>query len=215
MTCTKCKIDKEPASFRREASCALGYRTDCKNCEAVYNASRPKRPVTPERRVATREAQRRYRDRLRARGIIKSPHRRRSPGARPTRQYRPRQIRLDPVERKAREAERKRSPHSRTLNKLRKYRRKHAEGSFNLTDIETLRRLQEDRCAYCGVVLVERTIDHVVPLSKNGTNHPWNLLLACVFCNKSKGTKMLDRWQLDRGFTLLPLTMISNQLARD
>lgn len=31
------------------------------------------------------------------------------------------------------------------------------------------------------------TVDHVVPLSKGGSNQPWNMVLACFDCNEAKG----------------------------
>lgn len=46
-------------------------------------------------------------------------------------------------------------------------------------------------CKYCGkqppaVLLV---IDHVVPISRGGTNHPDNLITACEECNQGKSNK--------------------------
>jgi 5-methylcytosine-specific restriction endonuclease McrA len=31
------------------------------------------------------------------------------------------------------------------------------------------------------------TVDHVVPVSKGGSNEPWNMVLACHDCNEAKG----------------------------
>lgn len=48
-------------------------------------------------------------------------------------------------------------------------------------------------CAYCGLRFKLRrlTIDHVVPLSRGGTNALTNLVLACGPCNQSKADKLL------------------------
>jgi len=48
-------------------------------------------------------------------------------------------------------------------------------------------------CTYCRCQLQwkESTIDHVVPLSKGGTNDLENLALACHPCNSLKGNKLL------------------------
>jgi 5-methylcytosine-specific restriction endonuclease McrA len=45
------------------------------------------------------------------------------------------------------------------------------------------------RCVYCQTLftLSSLTIDHVVPISKGGTNNIHNLVLACRDCNHSKG----------------------------
>lgn len=47
------------------------------------------------------------------------------------------------------------------------------------------------RCLWCGTT--ERiTIDHVVPLSKGGSNRLENLQPLCVSCNSKKRTKTMD-----------------------
>lgn len=40
-----------------------------------------------------------------------------------------------------------------------------------------------------GCTLVATTIDHVIPLSRGGTNWPSNLRPACKHCNSSKGPR--------------------------
>jgi 5-methylcytosine-specific restriction endonuclease McrA len=42
-------------------------------------------------------------------------------------------------------------------------------------------------CVYCGDVA--NTVDHVIPLSRGGTDHPMNLVAACAFCNYGKGNR--------------------------
>lgn len=39
------------------------------------------------------------------------------------------------------------------------------------------------------------TLDHVVPKSKGGWNHPANLVAACVNCNSQKGSRWPDDWK--------------------
>ncbi len=39
-------------------------------------------------------------------------------------------------------------------------------------------------CAYCGNAA--NTVDHIIPRSKGGTDHPDNLVAACSQCNYSK-----------------------------
>lgn len=50
------------------------------------------------------------------------------------------------------------------------------------------------RCAYCGCVLVHPTLDHIIPLSRGGDNHPENLAPACAGCNASKSSRLLAEW---------------------
>ena len=46
------------------------------------------------------------------------------------------------------------------------------------------------RCAFCGITEAEagapHELDHFVPRSRGGTNHPSNLNYACGICNKLK-----------------------------
>lgn len=50
-------------------------------------------------------------------------------------------------------------------------------------------------CRYCGAADVRLECDHVVPLSRGGKSVIWNLVTACVPCNRSKGAKTLDEWR--------------------
>ncbi len=43
-------------------------------------------------------------------------------------------------------------------------------------------------CRYCGRRARSHHLDHVVPVSKGGSNHPSNLVVACPDCNLRKGT---------------------------
>lgn len=52
---------------------------------------------------------------------------------------------------------------------------------------------QGGTCYYCDEPLngTHNNIDHVVPKSKRGSNHPDNLVLTCWRCNKDKNNKLL------------------------
>lgn len=53
------------------------------------------------------------------------------------------------------------------------------------------------RCVYCGDPLPKSnaTMDHVVPLSRGGSNGIENIVPACRPCNASKGNRLLGEWQ--------------------
>lgn len=53
-----------------------------------------------------------------------------------------------------------------------------------------IKRYAKDKCLACGATPV--TMDHVVPLSKNGRHHASNLQPLCGPCNNAKGTKDTD-----------------------
>lgn len=54
-----------------------------------------------------------------------------------------------------------------------------------------------EKCAYCAKALTPFafTVDHVVPLSRGGTNDPSNLVLACGSCNSRKRAKDADAFR--------------------
>lgn len=40
-----------------------------------------------------------------------------------------------------------------------------------------------------------REFDHVLPISKGGSHHPSNVVIACARCNRSKRDKRLGVWE--------------------
>ena len=56
-------------------------------------------------------------------------------------------------------------------------------------------RAAASHCIYCGRELgKDRTLDHVVPLSRGGAHAKRNLVPACRSCNSSKQDKDLSQW---------------------
>lgn len=72
----------------------------------------------------------------------------------------------------------------------RRARKVGAEGSFTKEDVKNIMRAQDYLCAICSVYLIKYHIDHIVPLSKGGSNWPENLQMTCATCNLSKGAKL-------------------------
>jgi 5-methylcytosine-specific restriction endonuclease McrA len=90
--------------------------------------------------------------------------------------------------------------HVRANNHRRLARLRGAEGVFTPADTDAIRERQQDRCAACGDPLCGGgEIDHIVPLSRGGSNWPSNLQWLCRFCNRSKGPLTMDEFNLLRG----------------
>lgn len=53
------------------------------------------------------------------------------------------------------------------------------------------------KCAYCGVKLTEfnRTIDHIHPKVKGGTNKTENLFPSCGWCNSVKCDRSIEEFR--------------------
>jgi len=94
------------------------------------------------------------------------------------------------------ERARNRARHRKNPEAKRSYVRKRraairgAEGSHNADDIARLLTKQGNRCAYCRASLkAGYEVDHIIPLSRGGSNWPSNLQCLCPTCNGRKWAK--------------------------
>ena len=90
---------------------------------------------------------------------------------------------------------------NRAIKARREAVKKNAPGFFTHADIEALLIKQGGMCAYhlfcpgCrGEIRHSYEIDHIVPLSRGGSNWPQNLQLLCRHCNASKNAKTHDEF---------------------
>lgn len=75
----------------------------------------------------------------------------------------------------------------RVIDRNKKIRRRGADGFHTLEDVERLLVSQKFKCAECGKsVKKEHHVDHIMPLSKGGSNWPSNLQILCPACNMEK-----------------------------
>lgn len=56
----------------------------------------------------------------------------------------------------------------------------------------------EGKCVYCGDAA--ETMDHVIPWSRGGLDHYYNLVPACDRCNDTKNDKTPIEWAVQREF---------------
>lgn len=78
---------------------------------------------------------------------------------------------------------------------IRKSRQLNAPGSYSAADVERIYRAQRGKCYYCGKsVGNEYHVDHVVPISRGGSNFPDNLVVSCPSCNCRKSDKLPHEW---------------------
>lgn len=69
------------------------------------------------------------------------------------------------------------------------------EGLHSAADIAAIREGQGGRCAICDIDCgADYHVDHIIPLSRGGSNWPENLQILCPGCNLSKGTKTHDEY---------------------
>ena len=87
-----------------------------------------------------------------------------------------------------------------SFTRNRRARKRQAAGFHSAEDIERIRASQRDKCACCRQRLMGKGhVDHIVALSKGGSNWPNNLQLLCRFCNSSKHNRDPVEFMQSRG----------------
>lgn len=159
------RFSKRPKSRAND-----GYRNDCKACVVARTSGRDRSEYSRQWRADNAERIQRYR--------TEHP---RDDRAGYFRQYR------------ADNPDRIRAIVGKSIrkNKASRTARGHERRAVPMDDTarEYVALLLRDLCSYCPSPAV--TIDHIVPLSRGGTNDWWNLTGACKSCNSSKGTRHL------------------------
>lgn len=77
------------------------------------------------------------------------------------------------------------------ISRVKKHRRR-AAGELSVRDWREVLDVFGETCLACGDVNQMVTIDHIVPVSKGGTNSIDNLQPLCGSCNSSKADKTVD-----------------------
>lgn len=74
-------------------------------------------------------------------------------------------------------------------------KRKAVPGSYSLSEIKQMYADQGGLCAYCeGELNGTYHVDHMLPISRGGTNDWTNLAITCVNCNQRKWTKTTEEF---------------------
>ena len=82
------------------------------------------------------------------------------------------------------------------LNQKRRALEYGADGSYDEHDIKRIYESQRGMCPGCKRSLRKTKYhrDHIVPLSRGGSNWPENIQLLCPTCNNKKGSLLPDQW---------------------
>lgn len=71
-------------------------------------------------------------------------------------------------------------------------------GTHTAADVQKQHERQKGKCYYCAVKLSKGKnayhVDHIIPLSRGGSNDPSNLVITCPTCNLKKQDKLPHEW---------------------
>ncbi len=167
-----CGVCKEFSAFYKSKDSRSGIGARCKECEkssarARYQEYKPRRREVDRIRNATPERKLAERKRYRTRGNyhVRFYH----------------------------------ANHKRCLVKcrIRAQRRRARLANVAVNDLteqqwRDILEYHDYRCAYCLVQMPgELTVEHVVPISRDGDHTEWNVVPACKPCNSSKGDRSI------------------------
>lgn len=207
--CGDCHAEKPPTDFSRNSSRKDGLSSICKPCDRLrsrkWHAANPERArvlvekwarENPER---TREIKRQWKARNPTSNIEwvqANPERRREIQKKYNDAHRDEINRLARERRDDRRRASARAWNQRNKDKiaqaayLRRARLRDA-GIVEAVDVVLLAQRDRNRCGICGksVLLAERTIDHIVPVSKGGEHSYANTQLAHSRCNSARGNR--------------------------
>lgn len=81
---------------------------------------------------------------------------------------------------------------------IRRMRLKEIEGSFTLEQWQEMKQKYNYTCPCCGrkEPEIKLSIDHIIPITKNGTNWINNIQPLCRSCNSKKGNKVVSLAEL-------------------
>jgi len=82
----------------------------------------------------------------------------------------------------------------RVCKRRRRAREHNTANTWRWSDFMRIARKFDFCCAYCGDRPGQLEPDHVIPLSRGGTDSASNLLPSCHLCNADKNAKTLPEW---------------------
>lgn len=196
--CTKCGEEKPHEMFHVMTSSKDGRMTHCKSCRSLQrkNNPEPRRAYVAanlereQMRKKAWEVANRERIRERRRNLHQIDP---EPARRRQRKYRSKNTEV--LKNKRRQWFKNNPVKMMIYNHRRRAIIAQIDGFHTDKDIAHIRFIQQGHCAYCGRLGQRLTLEHIIPVTREGSsNDPWNLCLACRSCNSSKGDKLLEEW---------------------
>jgi 5-methylcytosine-specific restriction endonuclease McrA len=180
--CSDCKVYKPYSEYQRNKNNKDGYKFRCKPCQRAYDRAHLTEEAAEKKRQTAREWNKVNSDRIAADPRYQESRRRSR-----HRHYHKNQAKEN---QRAVRWMRKNPAQTAAIGHRRRVLAR-AAGSFTQAEWDTVIAHYGRRCLRCNAT--ERiTIDHIIPLSKGGSNTVDNLQPLCHSCNSSKGSKHID-----------------------
>ncbi len=202
--CNKCSQVKCHRAFSKDRKGKFGLSSWCKECVKSHQQANLDR-INERRRENRREKADHY-------NAYNREYHRKNPEPKKARDHKYRSEHIEELNAYIRNYKRtnqaykeKRQEHDREYRRLhpeqnaqyfhnRRARKQQTGGSFTVKEWRKLCAHYGWACLRCGRKEPEiaLTVDHVIPLSKGGTNSIDNIQPLCISCNTSKGTTIID-----------------------
>lgn len=198
-SCYVCKTDKTSDQFGKNRRYADGLQRVCKTCWATRAAVYRAENIEQVRKVERSSKAKRWREEPAFLARQQTYNQTHGDQIRKTR--RQRYAREPERFRKAMRDWRATHPEACWLQDTRKRLiRAQAVGVATEQQIRDRMAMWGFRCWACSAPMA--SIDHVIPLSRGGTNWASNLRPCCISCNSSKGAKHWKRWVDEKQATM-------------
>lgn len=216
-TCSKCKQWKPIHRFHHDRHQASGFKPRCKMCcerpsrEYEREQGRRFRETSPDKYKAAQQRYREnHRDELRERSRLQWVNNKPKRQASNRKHHQTHKELMADIQRRWRANHRevhRASVRQRRLEKPREIyalnqryraRKQKAQGKFDGKQLRWQFDRQHGKCFWCSEPIEFDTChaDHIIPLSRGGTNWISNVVCSCPFCNASKHDKLpFDEWQ--------------------